>query len=421
MRKWILGGVIAKRSRLITTRTLLCGVLLLTTIAWAGDILRPPPRQTLGCLLFGINCRDPLRLIPDDPRPYAVPRSVGAWSQYNDMSEGPLPWWPITTGRPFWETLQRAHDIHDLTAVGFALRAHPTINYYENVRRAFRNPDIDIIVLWTTHWAATEDNCDGGQNVVWQDYPLTIFEDLYRTYAHQNKTIILMTYESDNRLHGMGCREREQCAPWGWYTNGVCEAACEDGTLMGIPEMSEGEPCSVVCCDLSKLSRGRYMIRTFDARQAAVEAAREAHPDAALRVYHAVEIDRYSDDEWLLVARDVLPYLQTPPDFVGLSLWPAKSDPAIESFHRVQDWIGLPAYRFFIAEVGAREQYVGKQYDRLMSVIPPLFDAGVAFALVWSLEQSSENQFTTHALVDQETGEYRSGMAAIEELNETYR
>jgi hypothetical protein len=39
---------------------------------------------------------------------------------------------------------------------------------------------------------------------------------------------------------------------------------------------------------------------------------------------------------------------------------------------------------------------------------------------VWSLEQSSEKQMTLHALIDPETGEYRSGMDAIQELNEIY-
>jgi len=406
MRKWILGGL-----------------LLITTIAWAGDI---------------IIRRTPGRRIVND---YIIPRSVGAWSQYNDMTSVGQPWWSITTGRPFWETLERARDIHDLTAVGFALRAHPTDNTQnnENIRRAFRTPGIDIIVLWLSHWSSTEPKTDGTHTIMWQNYPdgqewqqeESIFDQLYRTYGGQDKTIIVMTYESDNRLHGK-CLPRDECVPEGWYWND-CPDVCREqreydynwpiGYGWWFPEnyvLPDG--CRIRCCDMQKSARRDLLIRQFERRQEAVEAARATRPDAKLKVFHAVEIDRYGNEyEWMLVARDVLPYLDVMPDFIGLSLWPNKSDPAVESFRRVQDWTGLPAYRFFIAEVGARERQAGDQYNRIMQVVPPLLDMGLSFALVWSLEQSSENQYTLHALVDPVTGEYRSGMQAIKELNDEYR
>ncbi|MCK5018330.1 MAG: hypothetical protein KAS32_14830, partial [Candidatus Peribacteraceae bacterium] len=265
MRKWILGGF-----------------LLLTTIAWAGDALirRTPGRRIVN--------------------EHIVPRSIGAWSQYNDMTTVGQPWWPITTGRPFWETLERARDMHGLTAVGFALRAHPTDNTQndENIRMAFRTPGIDIIVLWLSHWSSTEPKIDGTQTIMWQNYPDSIFEQLYQYYSHQDKTIIVMTYESDNRLHGK-CMERNECVPEGWYWND-CPDICREqreydyswpvGYGWWFPEdyvLPDG--CRIRCCDMNKMARRDLLIRQFNRRQRAAEAARGAYPDAALKVFHAVE------------------------------------------------------------------------------------------------------------------------------------
>ncbi len=153
------------------------------------------------------------------PRPsdYAMPRSVGAWSQVNDMTQGPEPWWSLTAG-------------HGLTAAGFALRAHPWDHSqnWENVRKAFRTEGIDIIVLWLSHWIATETSCDGSAYVAWQEYPSDVFEQFYKYYGHQHKTVILMTFESDVRLHGKGCLNRDECS---WSGLDACIERCEDGTM----------------------------------------------------------------------------------------------------------------------------------------------------------------------------------------------
>jgi hypothetical protein len=127
----------------------------------------------------------------------------------------------------------------------------------------------------------------------------------------------------------------------------------------------------------------------------------------------------------LLVARDVIPLMDSLEGvMVGLSCWPNKcgrtEDEVIESFNRVMEWTGLPPYRLFVAEVGAQELAAGDQYNRIMTVVSALFDRGAAFALVWSLEQQEGKQQTLHAVIDPETGEYRSGMDAIKELNDAY-
>jgi hypothetical protein len=394
------------------------------------------------CQIFGGD--DALRRMgpPSRPSDYYIPRSVGAWSQVNDMTVGGQPWWQLTTGRPFYETVLQMDREHGLSAIGFGLRAHPTDNVEayngcgellpdaspnsEAIRPAFRHPGMDIIVLWLSHWGTTEMSCDGQSYIAWQEYPLDVYGWLYRYYGNQDKAVILMSYESDNRLHGKGCHDRDECS---WYDLAGCVERCEAGTWMVNDWYPEGyvrpDDCLSVCCDQDKLARRHRMLRIFNERQAAAEAARWKYRHAKLRVYHAIEVDRYDREGlWLTTARDVIPYMQKPPDFVGLSCWPAKcgetTSEVIESFNRVMEWTGLPVYRMFVAEVGAREFTPGDQYNRIMTVVPPLFDRGAAFALVWSLEQSSEKQMTLHALIDPETGEYRSGMDAIQELNEIY-
>ena len=405
--------------------TLYIATIVLMVAAAAPAQVRPYRDTSIYCILWDI-CRQPRRLSPTDPTPYLVPRSVGAWSQYPDMAQGPLPWWPLTTGRPFIDTLLEMRDSHDLTAAAFQLRSHPTENVYENIRKAFRIEGVDIIVLWLERWASTEPSCDAGPYVAWQNYPLSVYNELYELYSNQPKAIFLMSYESDNRLHGKGCLARDECVPEGWYWND-CPAVCEENPNLGegwwLPDdYIRPLDCRSICCDLSKSARRDYMLRTFNERQAAVEAARAAHPGAELRVFHAIEIDRYGvEDEWLLTARDIIPYMDAPPDFIGLSLWPAKAGDVVESFHRVQDWTGLPNYRVFVAEVGARERWFNEQYDRITSVVDALFAEGVAFAMVWSLDQPLPNLWTGHALIDPLTGDLRSGYLAVRELNETYR
>jgi hypothetical protein len=400
-------------------------ILAVAAAAPAQDMRRYPPDTSVACVLWG-DCRTHRRLRPSDPSQYAVPRSVGAWTQWPDMSEGPLPWWHLITGRPFFDTLAEMVDRHDIRAVGFALRAHPTENIYENIRKAFRVEGIDILVLWLEHWANTEPSCDGSPYLAWQNLPPDIFEQLYTYYANQPKTIIVMTFESSQRLHGKGCLARDECAPGTWYAD-ECPAVCEENPDLGVGWwLPEGyvrpDDCQSICCDLAKSRRRDYMLQTFNELQSAVQSARIAHADAKLKVFFAVEIDRFSNqEEWLLTARDVLPYMDALPDFIGLSLWPAKAGDVVESFRRVQGWVSLPSYRFFIAEVGAKERWTGEQRDRIMSVVPPLFDAGLTFALVWSMEQPHPAEQTGHALIDPVTGDLRSGYSAYRELNDIYR
>jgi hypothetical protein len=172
---------------------------------------------------------------------------------------------------------------------------------------------------------------------------------------------------------------------------GIPRATYNPTTADWYPEgYVQPDDCRPICCDQAKLDRRHRMLRVFNERQKALAAARWKYRHANLRVFLGIEIDRYGrDNEWLLVGRDVIPLMDSLEGvMVGLSCWPAKcgetSDEVIESFQRVQTWIDLPAYRFFIAEVGAREVEPGAQYARICEVVRALLDRGVAFALVWS-------------------------------------
>lgn len=385
-------------------------------------------------------CRPPLRVLPDDSNLYYLPRSVGATTMIPDLSEGPIPWWSLevdTAGgrRAFSETVSLMAS-EGVTAIGALLRAHPTIGYYENIRRAFRNPDIDILVINPMHWSMWEEACVGFGAALnfppidylapdyFGDYPNDIFEMLYRTYGGQDKTIIVSTLEADWRVHGKGCRGREECVvPSEWAD--WCMDECEAGTP---PDVS----CLQACCDMYKLDREEYFLtRWLNVWQAAASAARARHPNAALRVYFCIEVNFFGTELWQFrtIVEHVISRMIEPPDFVSLSLYRMAGD-VDEALDYVLEHTGLPVYRVFISEVGAREgtQPDGSiiegtpQYDRITNVVHKLFARGVRLALVWSYEERAwTGSHSGFAVIDSVTGERLSGWYAIQELNEIYK
>ena len=389
-------------------------ILLLTTPSWGQATRRFPPDDSLSCELWDI-CKPPPRLVPEDPALYKVPRSVGAWSGAGDMQQAPMRWWSLTNTEPTWQTFERMRS-YGTTAVGKFMRAHPTDNITaynecgelladastnnENIRRAFRTDGIDIVVIRPEHWGSLETGCNGRTALRWENYPSTLYQDMYKFYAGQDKAIFIMSLEADLQLYGVGCKDGD-CIPFMGYS-----------------------------CDEVLDERRRYLVRLFDERQAAAMAARSMYPGAALRVFHAIEVNFFGAVDWqdVTVLADVIPDMMVPPDFIALSIWPAAGDP-LDALYYAMEMTGLPARRFFISQVGAREGsqpdgrffYLPHQRDRLMYVIPPLFDAGVAFALVWSMEQPEPTGWTGHSIIDHVTGERLSGWETIIELNNLYR
>jgi hypothetical protein len=324
---------------------------------------------------------------------------------------------PLTV--PLYETLEDVRDNYGVTAVGLLLNAHPIENYQENIRRAFRTPGIDIIVFRPQWWTVIEKTCEGHNAYTLEPYPTSLFDDLYSVYSKQPKNIIVMNIESDWQAHGIGCRARNECPGNGWYGR-ACLDTCEAGELVPYT-VSSGESCAVQCCDMEKVDRGEYLLREFNKRQSAAESARAAHPDATVKVWHAIEVNFFGNRDWQFFTTlcDIIPRMESPPDFIGLSIYAMADDPVV-ALDYAMACTGLPAYRFYIAEVGAKETTPGDQAAAIHRVVDPLFAFGVQFALVWSLEDRTSYP-TGYSVVDINTGEPLSGVAAIQELNATYR
>lgn len=359
---------------------------------------------------------------------YTIPRSVGATHVIPDMSEGPIPWWAASPGKqPLYETFLSMRN-GGLTAVGGLLRSHPTKSIWEDIRRAFRTPGIDVITVCPMRWASTEWNYDRTvKNIRWENTPSEVFHLLYRHYGHQDKVIIVQTLELDWTVAGIGCRDDDKCIT----SDGRFDryrSACEEGSLATYQGLFDHLGCKRVAASMVKLDRAAYLLGESNRLQAACNQARANHPNAKLKVFYAMEVNFFTN-EFYLVARDLIPQMESPPDFVGLSLYKKAGD-AVKAYDNVLEWTGLPPERVFISEVGAREgtQRDGRvltgdrQYDRIMSVVPPLFDKGCPLALVWSwAEIPFTGGHTGYAVNDAVTGEELSGCRAIEELNARYR
>jgi hypothetical protein len=177
-----------------------------------------------------------------------------------------------------------------------------------------------------------------------------------------------------------------------------------------------------------KIDRASYLIRHLSELQRRAEKARAEHPNASLKVYHAVECNFFTDETYI-VGRDLIPKMDPLPDFVAMSLY-RKAGDHIAAFENVQAWTGLPPARIYIGEVGAQEgtQKNGgfippaPQYDRIYPVVDSLFDAGAPIAFVWSwAEVPHTGGHTGYSVNDAVTGEPLSGREAIEDLNEKWR
>jgi hypothetical protein len=367
---------------------IILGVVLLAFSLVAEAQIRYPPCD-FACQM---GWTDPAfrRVVPVDPWKYYVPRSVGVNLQAIDLSEGPIYWWSAQAdqGIPNWVNAAWVRDEFGITAISLMLAAHPWDNFYENIRKLFRLDGLDIIVIRLEHWGIVDERCDGSEGVLWTEYPTgpddnfpwyewSVFDKMYEFYANQDKTIIITNIEADWQLQGVGCRDGEHR-----------------------PEDYEF-----------------YMLREFNRRQAAAERARAANPDALLRVDHNIEVNFFGNQAWQThtILCGIIPNMDSPPDRISFSLYKMAGDP-VEALHYAMECTGLPAYRFFISEVGARNPE--KQYDRITSVVNALFEEGVAFALVWDLDVWPND--TEWSVVDPVSGEWRGGMFAIQDLNEEW-
>lgn len=433
---------------------LLLIAMVLTIMIYAttcdGQAVRRCVDRSFACEVWGHCDHSCTRVIPTDNSYYNVPRSVGVNSMVPDTGVSGAAWWSITPSQPFWQTLDWIYNDYQIDAVGTYLRSHPWDHTQndENIRDAFRHPDARVLHLNLQYWGAQANNCNADGEIVeggvnWLHYPTdegpwpdiiaegdpnraailerhrSVYDALYDYYSGQDKHIFINSPEAGWQLFGEGCRSRELCdlPPRHW-----CRAACAAGTLVRDPATPEGASCDVACCDVWRRARASYMLRTWTERQAAAEKARADNPGAALKVWHSVEVVFYGTEDWQFIVPlcDIIPQMPSPPDFIGMSIYPMAGDP-VGALEYAMECTGLPASRFYISEVG-RKVDKGDQYEWIYSVVDALFQKGVAFALVWAIHSPiSYEPNWPYSVVDPRTGEWRPGMYAIRDLNEKWR
>jgi len=362
---------------------------------------------------------------------YDIPDGVGVVMLGSDMAIAPHPWWKLTNVMPNSYMLDDIAS-HGIRIASIWIRVNPfdgagtwcwrTFWAYsgyspeictssdgivdEDMDLFWTNSDIDVIVVRFEAWSTLEEHCNGDQSLVWENEPtLGIVEALYDKYGDQDKVIIIQNWEADWQLHGVGCRERDQCAAmetWGYH--------CSE-------EWSQQD-----CCDNWKLDvRLPYLLRIFNERQRSIRQTREVNRDRLLRVYHSISINFYTD-EWLTVAKDIIPLMNEPPDFVGVSFWKKPPVHVTDALEYVRLHTGLPRHRIYVAELGRGEKRPGQQYERLMREARLALDWGSQIVLVWRWKYWGNNE--TQALLslfeaDNETP--RSGYWAVRKLNEDYQ
>lgn len=400
---------------------------------------------------------DRTRRIISQGKYYRVPRSVGVNSQIRDTGIGNAQWWKLTPSQPLWQTFDWIRDEFDITAIGTFLRSHPWNNSYtgiqnfENIRMAFRTPGIDIIQITPQYWGNQGHVCnsDGTTKLggitdlsyptrtnyshlldaldpgYWNyeqvlDYYQSIYDGLYKYYSKQEKHIFVSSTESGWQIMGGGCRSRTEGfldVNYDW-----CLHACEAGTLVPYDVSPLNASCWQMCLDMSRVDKANYMLRVWNDRQSAAEQARLDNPTAALKAWHVIEVNFFDTESWQFIVPlcDIIPKMDSPPDFIALSLYSMAGDP-VEALHYAMQCTGLPAYRFYLSEVGRRVDS-GGQYDRIYNYTDRLFEEGMAFALVWSLDtELSYEPNWPWSVIDPETYEWRDGMYAIRDLNEKWR
>jgi hypothetical protein len=233
----------------------------------------------------------------------------------------------------------------------------------------------------------------------------------------------------------------------------ISPAVCEE-----CREECKKIPCEIQCCDMLKVDRGEYLLKVFNERQKAAEEARAAYPNAKLRVWNTVEAVFFGTRDWQFITplKDIIPRMDSGPDAIGASLWPMSDDvlppestakayaetkeiawptkmdfigtkkAMRKSTNSALDYIlehtGLPPERVFISEVGTRERQKGDQRKRIEAVVNSMFERRVAFALIWSWEDENLNSYISgRSIVDEKTGEPRSGYHAMKDLNKKWR
>lgn len=421
-------------------RIFFLGFVFLIIIAAGTTVIRIPSPcdcpawDSLVCTISPLTCEQcyeeceelqPPRYIPIDLHYYDVPRQVGVNLQFKDKSCGPLPWWHVNceNGVENWIAVDNAIRDYDIYAFGIMMEANPFYSPWEPIDKLFRTPLADILVIRPEHWGSQDYLCsDEGMvlgGVKWENYPDSIFNDIYDQYAGyvgRERHIFITNTEADWQAYGTACRERDQCIKFERYYDYLEQ--CQNGIDLVTGIEYTNESCFIRACDAVKADRAHYVVELSRRRQRSAELSRNMNPGTNLRVWHVIEVNFYGNQPWqTFTMLEKLTEAGVYPDFYGLALYNQAGDP-VEALQYAMQITGLPAKRFFISETGHKD--LDKQYDKIYNRIDGLFQEGVAFALVWDLEVTPVYN-TGYSIVDRETGEWNPGMYAVRDLNEKWR
>ena len=219
----------------------------------------------------------------------------------------------------------------------------------------YNNPNIDVIVLRPLETATYTQACpEGGWGYWWEgpdpehliDYG-EVAEQLYQSLGDLPKTIILTGWESDWQLRALSCGDMP--------------------TAQQVQQFSD----------------------ILIARQQGVAAARAAHPDAELRVYHAIEVNHVLGFYPYEVVKDLLPNLTIQPDFISFSSYESQRPGATmtDALNYIETYTGFPRSRIFIGELGWEEDPDGTQLANLYPAFSDAFDWGVRMVFKWMYRQ----------------------------------
>ena len=405
-------------------------LVFVASMAWAQTVR--VPECGFWCQM-GFAGRDiPRRLMPEIGK-YWLPRGVGVIAHGYDMAMAPNAWWPLTNIMPNHAMLDDIAQ-HDIRIANIWVRVDPfdgtarwcnrqwwpytgysgtemcrgdgtIIN--EDMDLFWTHPDFDVLVIRFEAWATTEEGCNGGESLVWESEPTKgIVDTLYERYGNQNKIIIFQNWEADWQLHGVGCRDGDECVAFS-------ERQYLDCDMEGLT--------SEECCSRITENRGRILLRTLNERQMAIYEARQSHMDSALRVYHAVNINFYLDEEFT-VAKDIIPQMDMNPDFVGVSHWRKPPVRVTDALGYIEAHTGLPRYRIYVSELGSPERVDRPAYDRIMNESTLAFEWGVPMVLIWHWKYWRDDVRQQRlSLFEADNVTPTSGYWAVRELNDTWR
>jgi hypothetical protein len=230
-----------------------------------------------------------------------------------------------------------------IASLGYhAVKFWPTVHYLSmDMHVVYTDPSIDVIALRPLQNATLDTGCNGWSYFRWEniDYG-QVAAGLFANYGNLDKLILLTGWENDWQIKGLGCS--------------------------GTPTQQE----------ISSF------VQMLNARQAGIDAARNAYPSALLRIVHAVEINKASSGSGFSVLDDVLPLLTKPPDLISYSAWEASSSNIQNKLSLIRSVSGLHTLQIFIGEYGFNYTATDAA-TKVYNFGSKALDWGVPFVFYW--------------------------------------